>query len=146
MDDGHNQARKAFLPIADNDLDDAAERVAQAKNIPTLTPPMRKREEAGAAVRENGAQASPPDAAPSAGTADGQTKSHGAHKGHRVGFTQIRVRCPEHVSDQLVLEQQRLRREGKRVTLNYLILCALQKAGYGVEEAELVEDGRRLRG
>ena len=62
-----------------------------------------------------------------------------------VGFTQIRIRCPNHVSDQLVLEQQRLRTAGQRVTLNFLILKALQKAGYRVEEADLIEDGRRLR-
>ncbi len=61
------------------------------------------------------------------------------------GFTQIRIRCPNYLSDQLVLEQQRIRREGQRVTLNYLILCALKKAGYRIEEKDLVEDGRRLR-
>ena len=36
--------KKQFRPL-DEDLDDAAERVAAAKNIPKLTPPARPREE-----------------------------------------------------------------------------------------------------
>ncbi|MFZ1105586.1 MAG: hypothetical protein WAN86_22470 [Hyphomicrobiaceae bacterium] len=144
---GRTAERRAFLPIGEDALDDAAERVALAKNIPTLTPPRSQMAEAMTATGTE-----PPEA-PVRGIASTVQVSAGEQAGPepdenrdvKSGFTQIRVRCPNYLSDQLVLEQQRIRREGQRVTLNYLILCALEKAGYRIEEKDLVEDGRRLR-
>lgn len=34
----------------------------------------------------------------------------------------------------------------ERVTLNHLILSALRAKGFHVEEGDMIEDGRRLRG
>jgi hypothetical protein len=123
--------------------------VAVAKNIPTLTPPLPAAGEATvsvAAIRAN--RAVQVATASGAGSLDaGERSGPGMNVKNQEspGYTQIRIRCPNYLSDQLVLEQQRARQEGQRVTLNYLILCALKKAGYRIDENDLVEDGRRLR-
>jgi hypothetical protein len=136
--------KKPFKPLGE-DLDDLAERVAASKNIPTLMPPTPAPEE-GRGLAGPRAQ---PLRAPLVQT-QARTIFRPAAPGRpkpvpSSAITEIRLRCPHHISDQLAYEQQRLRQEGHRVTLSYLILSALQKAGYHVEEADLVEDGRRLR-
>lgn len=131
MSDHGKTQRKPFFQIDEDELDNAADRIALAKNIPTLKPPV-----------------APPAKVPSAPIEAPKEEAAVAQSMPpqiNAGFTQVRIRCPNRVSDQLVLEQQRLRTAGQRVTLNFLILKALQKAGYRVEEADLVEDGRRLR-
>ena len=133
--------KKHFRPL-DEELDDVAERVAAAKNIPTLTPPTRGRADVPSTPTSR--PAAPVRSASAALPKPGPREARPEPERGR-GVTQIRIRCPDHLSDQLVFEQQRLRRTGQRVTLNYLILSALRKAGYRVEEADLVEDGRRLR-
>ena len=152
MADHPRPGRKAFLPIDEEELDEAADRVALAKNIPTLTPPVRRTSqqlpEPGAQpqlafgvpqrAKGEGASATPSNPLTSAAPKPDDATT-------RSGFTQVRVRCPVYLSDQLTLEQQQLRREGQRVTLNYIVLRALQKAGYHIDEADLSEDGRRLR-
>jgi hypothetical protein len=135
MSDPAKTQRKPFFQTDEDELDSAADRIALAKNIPTLKPPVAPPAKAPPVpVQAAKEQAVVGRSAP-------QPTPHPVN----AGFTQIRVRCPNPVSDQLVLEQRRLRTVGQRVTLNYLILKALQTAGYRVEEADLVEDGRRLR-
>jgi hypothetical protein len=136
--------KKPFKPLAE-DLDDLAERVAAEKNIPTLTSPMRVREEGRRAGGPPPRAPDPPSvrtvaAARSNYLAPAQLKSAPA-----TGITEVRLRCPIHIRGQLAAEQLRLRQEGQSVTLNYLILAALRQAGYRVEDSDLIEDGRRLR-
>jgi hypothetical protein len=57
----------------------------------------------------------------------------------------FRVRCRDYLTDQLELRRQELRRQGKSVTLSYLVMLALRKDGYMIRDEDFVEDGRRLR-
>jgi hypothetical protein len=136
--------KKTFKPLGE-DLDELADRVAAAKNIPTLTPPARAAEEGRGLTDPPRRAPEPPrirTAVPkrSSDPATAQPKSPPASS-----FTDIRLRFPNHIRDQLEAEQLRLRQEGQRVTINYLFLSALRRAGYRVEQSDLIEDGRRLR-
>jgi hypothetical protein len=124
-------ARKPFKPLDETLLDDAADRVAAAKNIPTLTRPQSAPY-----------MASPSDSPPV--TQPAQPPQPEA-KDERLGVSFFRVRCRDYLTDQLELRRQELRRQGKNVTLSYLVMLALRKDGYIIREEDFVEDGRRLR-
>jgi hypothetical protein len=136
--------KKPFKPLAE-DLDDLAERVAASKNIPTLTPPARAPEEGRGGAQARAQPLRTPIVQTQARTISPPTAPGRPKPVPSSAITEIRLRCPHHICDQLAYEQQRLRQEGHRVTLSYIILSALQKAGYHVEEGYLIEDGRRLR-
>lgn len=57
------------------------------------------------------------------------------------GASYVKVKCPDYLLDQLYAQARK-----ERVTLNHMILTALREKGFRVEDVDMVEDGRRLRG
>lgn len=144
MSDRTKSERKAFLSIGD-EIDNAAEQVARRKGIPTLTPPSAPETPKAHIVPGPSNDKSAPSAmviddARRAGVTparDAQMPS--APRPARASY--VKVKCPDYLLDQLY---GHIRKE--RVTLNHLILSALREKGFHVEEADMIEDGRRLRG
>lgn len=138
--------RKAFRPISD-DLDAAADDLARRKGIPTLTPPgpaARPR----ASESETGHKPARPIARDTGMVAPGSgrggfaaAKAVDAEEGTETDYSYIKCKCPAYLLDQLYLEARR-----RRVTINHLILIALQAQGFAIRNEDLIPDGRRLRG
>lgn len=58
----------------------------------------------------------------------------------------VRFDCPDYLDEELAVKAAGMRGpSGGKVTKTYLILQALKQAGYRVEDADLIEDRRRLR-
>lgn len=129
-------ARKPFKPIDETLLDDVADRVATANNIPTLRPPSP--ETVAPAPTRTSTESTIPAAPP-------PDRKQGTSAAPRQGVDYFRVRCPDYVTDQLENRRAELRRQGKHVTISYLVMKALRTDGYHIAEDDFVEDGRRLR-
>lgn len=113
--------RKAFHPIA-ADVDEVAERMAKQKGIPSLV----------AAERESDVSHGTQAYAPAVVSAKSET--------------QVRFTCPGYLADELcraALDTSRW--GGDRVTVNYIVLEALQHRGYHINDEDLVKDGRRAK-
>jgi hypothetical protein len=58
----------------------------------------------------------------------------------------VRFDCPDYLDEELAVKAAGTRGpSGGKVTKTYLILQALKQAGYRVEDADLIEDRRRLK-
>lgn len=120
-----NDSRPSFHSIGD-DIDALVDDVARRRGIPSLKVP----DNPAAPVAPVSLPALQPIAAPSAMAAE--DSSTGRH---------VKVWCPDYLLDELFLKARE-----RRVTLNFLVVEALSKSGYRVEPADLIPDGRRLRG
>jgi hypothetical protein len=150
--------KKPFLPIT-NDIDDMViERMAQAKGVPTLSVGAESERPRNIARRE---PADVPQAAMSAGwesaekgrgdalvpaavaadMADVARSEPSSGPNARARVTYVRAGIPDYAHKELALRQIH-----ENVTLNYLILQGLRAIGITIAEADMVEDGRRLRG
>lgn len=139
MSDRTKPERKAFLSIGD-EIDNAAEQVARRKGIPTLTPPSVL--ETPAAHIVPGPSNDKPAPSAMRVAVPSRPREAPAPSAPRPGHASyVKVKCPDYLLDQLY---GHIRKE--RVTLNHLILSALREKGFHVEEADMIEDGRRLRG
>lgn len=139
--------KKPFLAINTEIDDEALERVARAKGVPALTPaavdePARKAaiprpvaadragegaiEVAKSVAPAGPASAPPPD--PAAPTP-------------RARISYVKAGIPDYA-----LIEMKTRAMAEKVSLNHLILSALKDAGISIKPADLIEDGRRLRG
>lgn len=108
-----------FRPIAAPlDVDDAAlELVNSQLGVPTLTKPQAK-------------------------TVTAETAAMPAREEpERAAVEKLTIELPSYLADAL-------RREavGRRTTARHLVMLALKKDGFRVEDADLVPDGRRARG
>lgn len=144
------KAKSPFLPIT-NDIDDSViERIAEAKGVPTLSlraeperpsptpaqerpvagvPPANpEREGAGRQLPAAIAASPAPSVPPGAPTP-------------RASVAYVKFGMPDYAYKELALRQVQ-----ENVTLNYLILQGLRAIGITIEDADMVKDGRRLRG
>jgi hypothetical protein len=144
MSDRTKPERKPFFSIAE-EIDTVAEQVARRKGIPTLTPPSAI--DTPAAHIVPGPSNDKP-AAPATVTHESRAAVLPAAREAPVPSalrparaSYVKVKCPDYLLDQLY-EQTRK----ERITLNHLILTALRAQGFRVDDADMVEDGRRLRG
>jgi hypothetical protein len=139
MSDRTKSERKPFFSIGD-EVDRAAEDLARKKGIPTLTPPTGI-DAASAHIVPGPSNDKPVRSGPlpSASSAPAEPLAAAAARPARASY--VKVKCPDYLLDQLYA---RTRKE--RVTLNHVILRALREKGFRVDDADMVEDGRRLRG
>lgn len=114
-----SEKQTRFRPIATPlDVDDAAlDRVNSQLGVPTLTKPLGQSAPAGV-------KAPPLPAAP-----------------EHAPLEKLTIELPSYVADAL-------RREAaaNRTTARHIVMLALRKNGFLVEDSDLVPDGRRSRG
>lgn len=142
------QAKKPFLPISRHVDDNAIEELARLKGVPALsfsTEPERPRpdpvEPRGTAVK--------PAEVPVGRTADRAPAATGRPAPSapqtagavRAPVTRVKIGIPDYACKELGLRQLE-----DDVTMTYLVLLGLKAIGITIKDADLVEDGRRLRG
>lgn len=145
--------RKPFLAIAPDVDDEAIARLAEQKGVPVLTraaPPRPRREivvpdtaandgtgdaghgEIGRAGQGGAAAHRPEDRRPEDATPAPTPRA-------RISY--VKAGIPDYA-----LVELKTRALHEKVSLNHLLLKALKATGITVHDADLVEDGRRLRG
>jgi hypothetical protein len=141
------ETRKPFLSIAGDVDDDALEAVARLKGVPSLTPALAQMTPTMPTV---------PAAAPRAGAAAARGANSRAGQGDEVTTSLVPSergptprRCMSYVKACLpdyALTELKTRALQQRVSINHILLKALDQAGIRIKPDDLVEDGRRLRG
>ncbi len=143
--------RKPFFAITP-DIDDVAlEEIARAKGVPSLTraeqpasepvpahttePPKSDPVGQGREVLPESVLREPADAV----ELPPHAAVHGPTPRERISY--VKAGIPDYA-----LLELKTRAAQQKVSLNHIILSALKAAGITIREADLVEDGRRLRG
>jgi hypothetical protein len=133
------ETRKPFLSIAGDIDDDALEAVARLKGVPSLTPaPLT----VAAALFQATAAAAGTAAAVGQGAAMVKIAPEpvsGPTPRSRMSY--VKACMPDYALTELKTRALR-----QRVSINHILLKALDQAGIHIKPEDLVEDGRRLRG
>ncbi len=137
--------KKPFLSITPDVDDDAIAALARTKGVPELTGGADPKPRHKIVVATDGAN-------------DRQREPRRAGEGHRTELAPIDPATvpleatPRHrisyvkagIPDYALIELK-TRALHQKVSLNHLLLTALRKDGITIHEADLIEDGRRLR-
>lgn len=121
-------SRAPFMPVTRDVDDDRLERLATSKGVGALVRPEPAALNAG-----QGAPAS------STATPDAIASSDGATP--RTRMKTINLELPDYVWTDL-----KIRSAKEQVSVRHLIMGALKGQGVEIREADMIEDGRRLRG
>lgn len=126
--------RKAFAPITD-DIDSRIEAMARAKGVPSLTTPDAVPLPESMPASNYGAGrpsylAPLPEVAVAPPSTPPKTK-----------VTSVKSFVPDYAYLEI-----KLRAAHERVSVNHIVLKALDAAGFHIKPEDMIEDGRRLRG
>ena len=120
-----SNTRKPFMPIS-NDDDDELERLARLKGVGKFETPGSSLNRAGeGGSPQEALLPTPPTAAPFAS----------------IDVCKINFEAPGYLGTALKIQAAQL-----RTSVRHVILKALKEAGFEVRDADMIEDGRRLRG
>lgn len=121
------KTREPFLPV-DTDIDDGKlERLAQAKGVGAMV-----RTEAASVPVAAAAVQPKPRIEPEARVGEGPTP--------RSRMKSVNLELPDYVWTELKIRSAR-----EQVSVRHLIMSALKAGGTAIHEADMVEDGRRVR-
>jgi len=126
------QQRAAFMPVT-NDLDAELERLARDKGVGALVKPR----EPGAG---QGASATPAPKQKPAPVEEGAVVAERAAT-PRSRMKALSVELPDYVWTDL-----KIRAAHGQTSVRHVIMSALQAYGVSIGEADMIEDGRRIRG
>lgn len=115
--------RAPFLPVSDDIDDDKLERLAAEKGVGSLVKPVANR-----AGDTRPAPEAKPIIAPETGTPRSEMKS-------------LNLELPAYVWTEL-----KIRAAQRQTSLKHVVMSALLKDGVTIQDMDMVEDGRRLRG
>lgn len=115
--------RKPFQPLGTDDMDSKIENLAREKGVGALVKPA-KGEQGSSAL-----PLPPMDPAPVA--------EH-APQGRRKA---LNIDLPDYVWTEL-----KIRAAHRQTSVRHVVMTALLAEGFHIEEADMIEDGRRLRG
>jgi len=118
--------RPAFAPLDTDLTDQKLEHLAREKGVGTLQKPVRE--------DEKGARGTPP-----APVLLPEPPNSGATP--RARMKALSVELPDYVWTEL-----KIRAAHNQTSVRHIIMSALVKDGISIAEADMVEDGRRLRG
>ncbi|MFN3625308.1 MAG: hypothetical protein ACK4TP_14740 [Hyphomicrobium sp.] len=119
------QTRAPFMPVTDDIDDDKLERLAADKGVGALVKPVAN----GAGEGRPVAAAKPKvEKAADAGTPRSEMKS-------------LNLELPGYVWTEL-----KIRAAQRQTSLKHVVMTALVKDGVTIQEVDMIEDGRRLRG
>ena len=136
--------RTPFMPL-DVDLDDKLERLAQSKGVAALvkpapatdTPPPVKDHAEPKQVRGGGAA---PHSTPSHATTDAPETRAGGGPTPRSRMKSVNLELPDYVWTDLKIRAAR-----EAVSVRHILMTALRAHGITIADADMIEDGRRLR-
>lgn len=117
------QTRAPFLPVTDDIDDDKLERLAAEKGVGALVKPVANGEGEGR----------PPTAAKADKAVDAGKP--------RDDMKSLNLELPSYVWTEL-----KIRAAQRQTSLKHVVMTALVKDGITIHAADMVEDGRRLRG
>lgn len=131
--------RAPFMPVTPDFDDDRLEQLASAKGVGALVRPetLKPRAGQGTAPSRTAPQALP------ATPADDESRPVAAadHATPRSRMKTINLELPDYVWTDL-----KIRSAHQQVSVRHLIMHALKGQGIAIREADMIEDGRRLRG
>lgn len=136
------QTKKPFAPIAMDldEIDYAVEELARRKNIPTLTPPEQRSEQAAPVSTSKPGSRTREDEQGSEGESGGSSPE-ASRLPPQTEYSPLGFDAPRYLLDELHAAARR-----QRSSVKYLVLCALKAQGFEVRDEDLIPDGRRLRG
>jgi len=118
--------RPPFQPVTPDIVDEKIERLAQEKGVGVLVKaPIR---EQGGRMPDLPAAETEPTAPPSGATPRSRMKA-------------VNIELPDYVWTEL-----KIRAAHRQTSVRHIIMSALRADGISIAEADMVEDGRRLRG
>lgn len=120
------QQRAPFLPVTNDIDDDKLEKLAADKGVGSLVKPLVNG--AGEGTRAAPAKPKAEKAADAGGTPRSEMKS-------------LNLELPGYVWTEL-----KIRAAQRQTSLKHVVMTALIGDGITIEEADMIEDGRRLRG
>lgn len=120
--------RKPFLPVTSDVDDEKIERLAQEKGVASLVRPNPTKQRAG-----EGGSATP---ATTNEPATGQTIAT-----PRSDMKAVNLELPTYAWTEL-----KIRAAQRQTSVRHLVMTALRADGITINDADMVEDGRRLRG
>lgn len=146
--------KKPFLSITPDVDDDAIAALARTKGVPELTPqampaPRRAITIPDTHANDRSAEATEQRAGHGVGqgapvaplpSATAQTSAEPAPT-PRARISYVKAGIPDYA-----LVELKTRALTEKVSLNHLLLAALRKDGITIHDADMVEDGRRIRG
>lgn len=119
------QTRTPFLPVSSDIDDDKLERLAAEKGVGSLVKPVAN----GGGEAKAPAKVKPAvETAAEAGTPRSEMKS-------------LNLELPGYVWTEL-----KIRAAQRQTSLKHVVMTALLKDGITIEDVDMIEDGRRLRG
>ena len=126
--------RAPFMPVTP-DIDDAElERLAQDKGVGALVKPLANRNRAG-----EGAPVAPDMAAPMPASAP-EDKPMATGATPRSRMKTVNLELPDYVWTDL-----KIRAAHAQTSVRHIVMAALRSHGVEIKEADMIEDGRRLR-
>lgn len=140
------QQRPAFMPVTPDIDDDALESLARDKGVGALVKPVANRAGEGRpsnALPTSTAEAprtTPPAATPAASPAPGSTERQATEATPRSRMKAVNIELPDYAWTEL-----KIRAAKEQVSVRHIIMSALREQGIAITEADMVEDGRRLR-
>lgn len=126
-------SRKPFLSFASDIDDDAIEAMARSKGVPALTRPDRALERTATAPPQGRGGDADRGLAP---VADGEAATT-----PRQRMAYVKACLPDYA-----LLELKTRAARERVSVNHILMKALNLAGIPIRPEDMIEDGRRLRG
>lgn len=118
--------RPPFQPLNADMIDEKIERLAREKGVGAFVKPIE------------GEQGGRPDQADTSGSTPEQPESAATP---RSRMKTVNLELPDYVWTDL-----KIRAAHRQTSVRHIIMCALRADGLSIAEADMVEDGRRLRG
>ena len=119
------QTRAPFMPVTDDIDDDKLERLAAEKGVGALVKPVAN----GAGEKQITAASKP------------KTEKEADASTPRSELKSLNLELPAYVWTEL-----KIRAAQRQTSLKHVVMTALVKDGVTIKEADMIEDGRRLRG
>lgn len=132
--------RAPFMPVTPDFDDDALENLARDKGVGSLVKPVAAREGEGAAISTSPTSASAKTAAPLAVEKVAPATSSSSGATPRSRMKSLNIELPDYAWTDLKIRAAR-----EQVSVRHIIMSALKEQGIEISEADMVEDGRRVR-
>lgn len=141
------QNRAPFMPVTPDIDDDALETLAREKGVGALVKPVANR--AGEGTSPPAAPLTPKAeipratvaaAAPVASEAQNEAQKPKSEATPRSRMKAVNIELPDYAWTEL-----KIRAAKEQVSVRHIIMTALREQGISITEADMVEDGRRLR-
>lgn len=141
------QNRAPFMPVTPDIDDDALESLARQKGVGALVKPVANRAGEGASSpvvpplpAAEAPSAAPPVASPKASSVTNEAPGPQTGATPRSRMKAVNIELPDYAWTEL-----KIRAAKEQVSVRHIIMTALREQGIAITDADMIEDGRRLR-